>query len=810
MLEKHGFRWSVEEIKEQHSSSGEDKKLQPESEDGPDDNILALKAGEQPSDPCACCGLPVSHQFFTCMHCQKHVCVPCKATGKMSNHRLLRRLIFNQNVDEFVKNGGGVEHDTNTTTKRIRNENYADYEPLDRNTREIRLLSIMPSQDDDEPLSCFTIKATISEAEKSYVALSYCWGDMRKQQGITISHSQKDPAGEPIFGPFKPLRVTENLFKCLKNIRKTLRTEERLTWRKPFWIDALCINQGNYEERAHQVSMMGHVYENADSVWVFIGDSEEIQFGMQLIQEFERSEQQFGRETHQNSDPIVSPPSSLAESMTIQAIRDVAIKIGEAQYRLPDLVRAFSHVFKQPWFTRIWVLQEVFRAQGPVYVYSGMSHFVNFRAILLGNDKIFSAATSDEVFHESNNGSLPTAWRMLSSISRWHNKTSEPASAKTKCLILLFRATYKSFEATDPRDKLFALLGLAKKKRQITSSSSHLTIPARLAIDYTKSTSKVFCDLTLWCIEHHRNLDVLSVVGETTGNRSSWALWHRAKSSKICGNLILTHRHFDVSGERSLDIALLKNTILPMLTLKGLRVGTVKTIHFGVLQAKSKTGGLQREFSVFNHRTNQESDSPLPLLWPSIKAASASMNGEVTHVWLGHPESAYKGDEEAMFRDFLKTIMLKTSEPGKGNIWEEEKIAHRLALYWKRHDPEFRQLPPSVRDFMEPLATKDATWKPNDDFVSRVPIHGKVLFMSDELRLGLCPAETKVGDVIVVLFGGKVPFILRPKQSVPLPDQPDGQEWVFVGECFVHGRMHSGVVDEKLRQNVPIENFHLV
>lgn len=51
--------------------------------------------------------------------------------------------------------------------------------------------------------------------------------------------------------------------------------------------------------------------------------------------------------------------------------------------------------------------------------------------------------------------------------------------------------------------------------------------------------------------------------------------------------------------------------------------------------------------------------------------------------------------------------------------------------------------------------------------------------MSDEGYYILGPDVMEPGDVVVVLYGGKVPFVLR----------PEGNWWKLLGECYIHGVM---------------------
>lgn len=65
-------------------------------------------------------------------------------------------------------------------------------------------------------------------------------------------------------------------------------------------------------------------------------------------------------------------------------------------------------------------------------------------------------------------------------------------------------------------------------------------------------------------------------------------------------------------------------------------------------------------------------------------------------------------------------------------------------------------------------------------------------FGMEDGRFGLCPWTTKEGDVVVVLMGGNVPYLLR----------AFGEErYLLVGECFVQGAMKGEVVRDEMRES---------
>jgi hypothetical protein len=60
---------------------------------------------------------------------------------------------------------------------------------------------------------------------------------------------------------------------------------------------------------------------------------------------------------------------------------------------------------------------------------------------------------------------------------------------------------------------------------------------------------------------------------------------------------------------------------------------------------------------------------------------------------------------------------------------------------------------------------------------------GRRMFISSDRRIGLGPKNMAIGDCLVLLMGGKVPFVLRPR----------GDVFELVGGCYVHGAMQGEI-----------------
>lgn len=68
-------------------------------------------------------------------------------------------------------------------------------------------------------------------------------------------------------------------------------------------------------------------------------------------------------------------------------------------------------------------------------------------------------------------------------------------------------------------------------------------------------------------------------------------------------------------------------------------------------------------------------------------------------------------------------------------------------------------------------------------------------FMTRKGLIGLGHLETKPGDEVWVLNHGRMPFTLRARGSPTTPPEKKGEDYLFVGHCYVQGIMHGLAVD---------------
>ncbi len=120
----------------------------------------------------------------------------------------------------------------------------------------IRLLRLMPYDDDEHsPIHCQLFDYPLLGSGRRthlYEALSYVWGSPEKSRLVSTDEGS--------------LSVTENLHAALSRLRNHFSP-------RIIWIDAICINQDDKEERGHQVRSMVEIYSRASRVVVWLEDA---------------------------------------------------------------------------------------------------------------------------------------------------------------------------------------------------------------------------------------------------------------------------------------------------------------------------------------------------------------------------------------------------------------------------------------------------------------------------------------------------------------------------------------------------------
>ncbi|KAL8926894.1 MAG: hypothetical protein Q9208_002703 [Pyrenodesmia sp. 3 TL-2023] len=416
------------------------------------------------------------------------------------------------------------------------------YEALS-NPRRIRLLKLLPASSRSEDITCTIDKACLDD-DVQYEALSYTWGDATQRSEL---HSN----GEV-------LSITCNLDTALRHLRHSLAP-------RILWVDAVCINQSDTEERNQQVALMRDVFTKASQVIAWLGeehpsDSAAMEFG------------------DLKPLPVNSPE------------KDKILKLAALQAQLPSSLMAARLLVQRPWFGRAWIIQEAalarrLQVQCGQKVIDWESLHGNLRLLDSMNDASGARVSFNNPFYQRlgfieatrssiktdrsrhlNHRPLTTGENMLTRRSAWKQIHSAVINAR-------------SYGATDQRDHIYALLGLINADG------------APFPVDYSLPYTKVFRNFARFVIQETDSLSGLGQVDSSaTASLESWVPDY-SRVSMVDSLSSDDEAFYTASGDSG--IRLLDPQDAPVFALSGIFFDDVDEVAMGPSTNKEK---------VFSHR----------------------------------------------------------------------------------------------------------------------------------------------------------------------------------------------------------------
>ncbi|KAI1114153.1 heterokaryon incompatibility protein-domain-containing protein [Nemania sp. NC0429] len=130
------------------------------------------------------------------------------------------------------------------------------YTPLDPSKKQIRLLTLLSGEWDDR-IHCELHVVSLHDQPK-YEALSYTWGPQVHLVDVHINDV--------------PFPATPNLYAALRRLRQQIKASRDDKHTRTLWIDAICINQQDTEEKAQQVLLMGEIYSQTVNGLLWLGE----------------------------------------------------------------------------------------------------------------------------------------------------------------------------------------------------------------------------------------------------------------------------------------------------------------------------------------------------------------------------------------------------------------------------------------------------------------------------------------------------------------------------------------------------------
>ncbi|KAK0119428.1 hypothetical protein ONS95_010880 [Cadophora gregata] len=298
------------------------------------------------------------------------------------------------------------------------------YTPLGPN--EIRLVQLLPGPD-NVPIELQILPNVLLENMPKYAAVSYVWGDPDSTRSVRINGSL--------------VEVTSNLTDFLWCQRKKLQDSSSSV---TLWIDAICINQNDVPERNSQVLLMVHIYQRAERTIIWLGK--------------ERAEHERVFDLHDR----ISKAAGLHETTEAEKkILDWSSDNENKDFAM-ECYDSYSYLVSLPWFHRIWVKQEyIISPVVEARLGNRQLELTDFVALgrMIYRNTIILTVLLDHLSRQGRDELQSPADMGLRAITKIERERyARHRYLKRKLLHLLYE--FRDSGATDPRDKVYGILGL--------------------------------------------------------------------------------------------------------------------------------------------------------------------------------------------------------------------------------------------------------------------------------------------------------------------------------------------------------------
>ncbi|TLD31370.1 hypothetical protein PspLS_03060 [Pyricularia sp. CBS 133598] len=619
--------------------------------------------------------------------------------------------------------------------------------------KRIRLLKLLRRWPLGE-IRCELVEADMGTTScPAYEAISYHWG---------------------LGKPTEPIYIDGRVFCVSPTVLAALYQLSSYHQTRYLWIDSICINQRDMDEKGSQITLMRDIYRHARGVTVWLDGIPEPWEARKMLAGLWH-EIKFG--TTQSATAMLRKYS--------EQWRDAG---------WDQLCAVFCH----PWFFRIWVIQEVSSAVHPeavtVLTSTTTLNWSNmvFVADSLNSSPLNMALQTTVVAPEA----LKLPLGLLHAVFMGYLGISGPESASRRLPALL--GMVESYGATEPLDFVYALLGLLDPEDPIHGW---------LKPDYGKSVEEVFATVARGLIA---TLDggkscneVLSYAGIGYENSlgaglPSWAPDLTSQGTRAGTWTYQQHFNrpshtfqFNASGGCALDVCFPSPNVMCMRGNRFDRIAHVGPMlkyveHYGPeVDETTSTADMLVNHFLSRGLVLSKARKPYPtgqkpheVFWRScvgdtqfVRPAPDTL-GVACRVWEAMmmrylSMEATKGNRTAV------EALEKLQDAMQGLLGNEEETGVDVLL----------QLLGLINS--EVAATKDELLRTAMEWnaARMMCCAGRVLCVTEDGWVAFCPPNTLVGDVVCVFHGVGTPFLLR--QTL----DPESATMELVGEAYVHGAM---------------------
>ncbi|CAG7563082.1 unnamed protein product [Fusarium equiseti] len=572
-----------------------------------------------------------------------------------------------------------------------------------------------------------------------FYALSHCWGTQAQDTAIQI--------GE------QTICLTPGLVAGIQALQKLAGDES--SFKAPLrhvWIDSICVNQQSIADRSSQVALMRRIYSTSLTTLIWLGP---------------------GRAWFTPASKLLDQIYHvfLSDYPTAKIEGDIPARTySDSLHSLTGLPpwdaecwTHLRHMMDLEWFSRIWVVQEVVLSpQDPI--------------IICGQDLYpwHKLQWASSWLRRTGYMRLPQIPETLLNVSNMGNlrycRSKWPLEA-------LMSFTMTKFHATDQRDKVFGLLGIAAE------CADPAKTPEALRPDYSTDLTQTYLKIARSLLMNGSSLATLTRAHGAAGCLMRKQRVHNFEDLPSWTPDWSDFRVFNKSIRTSLARAHYSDPEAPP--------------RLGFAKSYAASAGLRRKL--------YESEDIATLRVGAVKLAT------VTHLYCFDENEPSKDEFQHVIDAKLRAawnLGLSTLKIVDLTTWVTSFIKATTA---ERYDLMKRSLEQTIRDGMAYLVNKLEDEESGLDFPAGTIERPRAM---DELRalsvggdpgeyitlaytycfsrssavtstgnIGLGPSDTKIGDYAVVILGSDVPYVLR----------DNGPSWSFVGELYLEGYMNGEV-----------------
>lgn len=556
-----------------------------------------------------------------------------------------------------------------------------------------------------------------------YTALSYFWGSPDRDCTIVIDGYR--------------VSITRSLDEALRHLRDRHRPTI-------LWVDQICIDQTDEDDKKRQIPLMGRIYQHAYTTVIWLGgeDNQNLFKTITLMDGL-------GSESEQLYDHV----RNLGRGE-----REVLAASGDSYEKLDTLL-------EHPWFTRTWIIQEVCMSNRAYLLQSHANIAWKPFADYCGDDMEWFLRESS-----SNHAQYRVSgWRAVIRMREVRTSFIDTKDDEAGYEILLHALLVTRYaNATNPADKIFGILGLCSKdtsKRIMRLFRESLPTLLTRVSRYILETDRKAFPILLGCIDHPSALHMPSWAVDWSKPRVTEALGHFEDSSDM-----FTWKTLNAGDATKLDLSSNRPRLRGRrLELRGKRFDTIAKLSMIILHTKISAELYQLQNSGLKSCVDFATISRFDYQRPGHSRKDVKTKDGfpafVATMTAGMPEAL--GGPERDRREHLTSVndmvgMLCDTISGKQSTFR---------LQTRRNDHL------TIQELEE-----DDSWAFYFNYFrilfSRAVLN-RCLCWTSKGFLGLVPRFAEEDDEIWALPQAPVPFVLRPAKTRK-------NHYTLIGECYCH------------------------